>query len=222
MRVRGLTFLFVLAAAPGLFGSACVVDFLTNYEALGATGCQVGPFTVNNFSYTLVASTVNIPDTDITVTPVIGAGSFGLMFSSPDFDVTGNDFARYLLAYTWDPGDIRSLEDVLNTSTPVFPGVATITTDACEDSAFTGATCPTTDVTLVVFSNGNAATLTDTVGFSPGIGTVGIRDLIDMEANGASSEFTSFLNIVSTPEPSTLAEGLIALALITRRLCKRG
>ena len=207
----------VAICTTGLFAGPCVPDLLSNYEALGSGGCSVGPFNVKSFSYTLISSTVTIADTDITVTPIFGLGSFGLTFSSTKFDVSGTDSAKYLLAYTWDPGTVRSLEDILNTSTPVAPGFAQISTDACVDAAFSGASCSTFVDTIVVNHDGITPNLNASVAFSPTIGTVGIRNTIELDANGASSEFKDFSNILFVPEPSTVIGGLFAAALAFRR-----
>src|ERR1017187_5027637 len=43
---------------------------------------------------------------------------------------------NYLLAYTWDPGNIRSLEDILNNDPTTSPSQAKITTLDCEDGIF--------------------------------------------------------------------------------------
>jgi len=81
-----LSFLLALAA-PAAFATPCALGLLSTYEALGSAGCDLGPFTVKDFNYTLIASSVTIADTDITVTPIFGASSFGLTFSSSKFDV---------------------------------------------------------------------------------------------------------------------------------------
>jgi len=126
-----------------------------------------------------------------------------------------------LLAYTWDPSPIRSLEDILNTSTPVFPGLAKITTDACRDAAFSGTSCPTSIDTLVVSHDGITPNLVASVAYVPPIATIGIRNTIELDANGASSQFTDFTNLVFVPEPATFAGTLFAVALILIRLRKQ-
>jgi len=181
----------------------------------------MGPFTVKDFSYSSVSTNVAITDSDITVTPVFGPDSFGLLFSSTLWNISGSQFAHYLLAYTWDPGSIRSLEDILNTSTPVAPGVAKITTDACRDAAFVGAFCSTTVDTIVVSHDGITPNLVAAVNYSPPIGTIGIRNLIELDANGASSQFDSFSNTVFVPEAGSwlmVLGGLLVLVVRVRGL----
>jgi len=47
---------------------------------------------------------------------------------------------------------------------------------------------------------------------------LGIRDTIELDGNGASSEFTSFENLLTVPEPSTLEPCLLLAALVLGRL----
>ncbi len=220
--MRSTGFLVLLAiAAPGAFAIPCVTGLLSAYEALGSTGCGVGPFTVKDFSFSTISANFTILDTDITVTPVFGPSSYGLTFSSPKFNISGNQFAHYLLAYTWDPSSIRSLEDILNTSTPVSPGIAKITTDACRDAAFVAVVCGTTVDTIVVSHDGVTPNLLASVNYSPPIATIGIRDTIELDANGASSQFNDFSNLVIVPEPSALVGCLVGFAAMFVGLRRR-
>src|ERR1035438_375610 len=99
-----------ICSAPGLAATICGTDTLANYVALGSGGCQIGGLTVTGFSSPFVAGTVSIPDTSITVTPSVVGDTLGLTFSSSLFNLSGSDSAKYMLDYTWDPGDIRSLD----------------------------------------------------------------------------------------------------------------
>jgi hypothetical protein len=191
-----------------------MTDFLSNYIALGATGCQVGSLTVDNFSFTTIASTVTILASNITVTPVVAANTVELSFTSPQFNISGSDMAQYLLAYTWDPGDIRGMEDIMYANSPVFPGFASVTTLACKDAAFTGAVCPTSTATLLVTDNGITANLMDSTTFSPPIGIVGVRNTLELDANGASSEIGGFSNLLTVPEPATWLTGILTLGFL--------
>jgi hypothetical protein len=214
MRFVGLIAAILFSCAPPLTASPCATDLLSNYILLTSTGCQVGPLTVKDFTFNLIAATVVINASDITVTPVFALNRFGLDFSSNSFAVSGSNFAHYLLAYTWDPGDIRSLEDVLGDPVTA-PGLGKITTDICEDAAFVGAFCPTTAATTSVFDDGIAPVLFSSVAFSPFIGVAGIRDTIQLDGNNHGSvKLFDFTNqLVVAPEPATFAEGLLALAL---------
>src|SRR5262249_765932 len=114
MRLSRLLLLFTFTAVPSLFAGVCGTALLSVYDAPSFT-CDMGPFTLKNFSFSSISSTVTILDSDITVTPDFGVNSFGLTFSSENFRVTGSDFAKYLLAYTVDPGDIRGFLELMDT-----------------------------------------------------------------------------------------------------------
>jgi hypothetical protein len=163
-------------------------------------------------------TTVPIAASDIMVTPIVGAGTLELKFTSPRFDVSGADMTRDLLAYTWDPGDVRGLEDIMYANSPTFPGFASVNTLACKDAAFVGAVCPTSTASLMVSDNGLVANLTDSTTFIPSIGIVGIRNTLELDGNGARSQITGFSNVIFTPEPANWATGLIALGLLLARI----
>ena len=215
--MRLLSVLLLPAAAlatPVTPAVPCVVGSLSSYIALGSTGCQVGPLGVVNFSFApLTGNNVTILAGDVTVTPIVTSPVFGLQFSSPEFTAAENDIVRYLLGYTWDPGDIRSLDDVLS-DPPTPPGFAKITTDACIDAAFTDAVCPTSVATISVF-DGIGTQLTASLTFAPPVGTVGINNTIDLEGGGPAGSVTVnyFRNELTIPEPGTVLAGLIAVAL---------
>jgi hypothetical protein len=201
---------------------ACVTASLASYIALGGTGCQVGPLAVVDFEFTaLQGNTVTILPSDVTVTPVLSAPSYILQFSSPEFTASNSDVVRYLIAYTWDPGDIRSLDDVLN-DPPIPPGFAKITTDICVDAAFTNGICPTFVTTISVF-DGIGTQLTASVVFSPPAATLGIRNTIDLEGGGPGGSVTvnSFGSDVTVPEPGTALLGVLSVALAGLRWRKR-
>ncbi len=208
--------LLACAGAPRLSASLCVTDTLANYVA--SSGCTLGEFTLQGFTYMQISGTVTIPASSITVTPLISGDLRSLTFSSASFNLSFPDSSVYLLGYTWDPGDIRSFEDILNANSPVFPGFATIDTSLCENAAFTGATCANTIDTLQVTDNGISSTLTDTFVFSPGISIVGVRDRITLDATaGGSSEIASFVNQIVVPEPSAWLVAPLGLGWVWRR-----
>jgi hypothetical protein len=214
---RWLCFLAV-CSAPGVAGTICVTDTLANYQALGSGGCQIGGLTVKDFSYDFVSGTVTIPASSITVTPSTVGDTLGLTFSSAQFNLTGSASSVYRLAYTWDPGDIRSLEDILNNDPTVSPGLARITTLDCEDAAFTP-TCLTSTDTVVVLDDGIHPILTDSVSFLSPVGTLGIQNTIELDANTSGiAEFTSIENEITIPEPSTVPPCLLVALLMFRRL----
>lgn len=192
----------VLFAAP-----LCTTGTLASYEALGSGGCISGQLLVKDFVFSVLAAGGGadpIPDTAITVTPTSSApGTFGLNFASAGFTVTGARFIKYLIAYTWDSHDIRSMDDLLDIAvTP--PALVKITTDGCVGAAFIGTSCPAFIDTVTVSDDGITPVLFDKVTFPPmPVPVLGIRNTIDLEGNGASATFDSFTNEVTTPEPAT-------------------
>jgi hypothetical protein len=222
MRVSWLLpFLLVAAHAPRLSASICISAPLANYIRLGATGCQIGSLQAVDFSFTTISSTVSILAGDINVTPVVAGNTLELMFTSPKFNISGTDTAKYLLAYTVDPGDVRGMEDIMYANSPVFPGFASVTTLVCKDAAFTDAVCPTSTARLMTSDDGVTANLFDSTTFSPSIGTLGIRNTLELDANGMSSEIGGFSNVLITPEPATAVSGLFGFAWLCARHLRR-
>jgi hypothetical protein len=225
MRLIRLLFLLSFGAAPGLFAAACAPAALSVYDTSGFTCTQtLGPntFTVKDVTYSLISGTVAIADSDITVTPVFGSDTLGLMFSSSKFNVTGSDSAKYLLTYFWDPGDIRGFFDILDDPV-VPPGLAKIATDFCFNGEF-GVACPPATGTVTVFDNGTTSHLLDSSaplsGACEPLCTFGVQNTIELDGGGAggSAEFTDFVNdMVVSPEPGTWMGGWLVLALILPR-----
>jgi hypothetical protein len=208
-----------LQAAP----IACVQGSLLSYEGLGATGCTVGPVTVENFAFNVNSSSggaTPVTDSQITVTPQTGL-KFGLGFSSEGFSVTSGQSVEYLISYLWDPSDdISSIDDALDD--PVTPpGLVSITTNACVGVAFSGGSCSGTPVTLNVFDNGITSRTTDQATFAP-VEFLGVRKIIDLSgnSNGAAS-FNSDTNEITLPEPATWLSAAVALVLLGVGLARR-
>ena len=185
---------------------------LSNYTALPPAGCSVlGDVKVMDFSFALdPASTIAIDEEDITVEPlVLGNLQFGLRFRYGGFAVTVNDLLRFTITYAWDPADIRTLEDVLEINSPVFPGEARVDTEVCPGSTFP---CPSPVLTLFVRDNGVIHKLTDSVDISPPEVVMGVRNTFTLQANGASADFDSFDNRIHVvPEPGTALTALAGL-----------
>jgi hypothetical protein len=211
----------VASAAPLCIAGAS----LASYQALGAGGCMVdltSGIIVNDFSYTVLASSnpgVVTPNTAISVTPVFPApGRFGIDFTSTSFTLSGTDFVKYRIGFTWDP-DVRSADDLLETSTPVAPGFAKVTTTLCELFAFSGTSCSGTTATLNVSHDGITPLLTDSITFAPdNNGLLGVLNELELNGgNTGSSEIRGFANnITLVPEPSAFAAvaiGILTLAL---------
>jgi hypothetical protein len=201
----------------------CASANLATYIAAGATGCTVGPLAFRNFEFSVVSSgggAIPIGTMDVNVTP-LPVPEPGLDFASSGFSVTGSQFAQYLLTYTIDPGPPIIDGDALDlfTQTPTFPGLASITSMKCTGSSFSGIDCPGTLITQNVFHNGTTFSLMDIRTFAP-TDIVGVRTTIDLQANGANANFTSFSDSAhTTPEPASaiLVFAAIALGLLSGR-----
>ena len=215
---------FLLSLAATILGSfwgalgtpitpppACVAASLAQYLALGPAGCSVGEVAFNNFSFQVLAfggGAVPIGAGDIRVTPVAHGEQYSLSFSSAGFRVVGTQFVTYLLAYSIDPHPIIiTIHDEMETETPVFPGLASITTDLCVGRPFVEGSClpPGMLASMNVFHNGMAFRLRDSVTFASPQADIGVRNFISLLGNGTgSADFTRLTNgVVVVPEPAT-------------------
>jgi hypothetical protein len=203
-----LVLAFQLPATPCVAG-----DTLANYVLLGATGCTIGPQTVNNFSFSVVSvggGATAIADTDITVTPAFGVNLFGATFASSDFSVT-TGFVNYLIGFTWDSLPIRGMDDVLD------PGDVNILTDGCVGAAFVGSSCSGTAVSVTV----NPSQLTDSVFFSP-TAILGINNNISLNADQGTASFSSIEDdVFVTPEPASFLLAGLGLTLLAAGILRK-
>ncbi len=214
-------FVCALSTAVAAATPACVPGSFASYVALGAGGCTMGPFTVNDFGF--IVNSGPTPAT-IGVIPTTGTQMM-LAFSFTGASVSGSASANYTLTYNWDPGDIRSLGDILNDPV-VSPGNTTVTSVDCENSPFVGVTCPTTTDTVVVSDNGVTLNSPHQVNFAEGaVTSAGMMVTIALNGNGSgSADITGLTGVLTTPEPSTLALCLLfgaALAGAYRRRLQR-
>lgn len=233
MRTRILvTVGLLLGVAPPLFATpfvpppACVASTLDQYLLLGPAGCSVGDeVAFSGFSFAVVSAgggAIPIGASDIVITPTAADFASSLTLASTGFSVTGAEFATYQIGYTIDPHPILSgFDDVLDVSSPVFPGLASVTTDLCVGAAFTGTSCvfPGVADAVQVFHNGIVAQLVDSTTFMP-VAVLGVLNTIDLQANGASADFDSVTNTVTiVSEPGTwllIGSGLFGLGLLRR------
>lgn len=222
-------------ATPIFFAPACTTGSLASYIALGGGpngGCSIDTeVRFYDFSFTVLSSgggAVPVSASSIVVTPVLAGDARRLTFSSSGFSVIGSESVTYLLAYTVDPHPIiRGGRTFMDTFTPVAPGVASITTDLCIGAAFGGTlvtpTCAGGTATLNVFHDGISPQLSDSTTFSD-VADLGVRNTIELNANGASADFRSFTNdTVVSPEPATwllMTSGLLAIRSARRRLLR--
>jgi hypothetical protein len=223
-----LMLLAVAALAGGCLQAgpvACVPGgTLASYEALGATGCNVGPLLVNNFAFSVLSGSGSVTDSTIFVTPTHPSSRvYGLNFASTGFTVTGSGSVMYLVGYTWDPtDDIQSLDDVMDPPIATPPGFSKVTTTGCLQAAFTGAVCSTSTTTVTVSQDGITPHLTDSASFAA-VAVLGIRNVIDLEGGGTgSASFDSFSNEVTIPEPATGLTAVGCLALLALGCRRRG
>jgi hypothetical protein len=195
----------------------CVPGTLTSYLELPREGCTIsGDVKVMDFAFDVLAANGQpVTADDIQVTPVFGSAlRYGLILSSGGFSVAGDEFATYEIRYVFDPTDIRSLEDVMGVLSPVAPGKATIDTFVCPGGGFPS--CNAEALSIRVFHHGTEFDLRDSVKIDPPQRIVGVRHLIDLQANGASADFESLENAVFVvPEPATWMLMLAGSALLS-------
>ena len=194
---------FKLPATP-----TCIAGgTLASYQALGATGCTIGPQTVSNFTFSdsVSGGGTAASNTDILVTPTFGANFYGVQFAATDF-TTANGTVNYVIGFTWDSIPIVGMGDALD------PGNVDILTDGCEGAAFVGSSCSGTLTSVHVFPT----QLTDTVFFSP-IVTLGISNAIALTGPG---NFTSIENDAYViPEPAAFLLAVLGAAILAARRC---
>ncbi len=239
-------------ATPLVPGPTCSTASLATYIAMKG-GCILGELGFTNFSFTGMGSNV-VSASAVTVTPLFFAGdseslpTAGLSFSSPGFSVTGNQSATYFLDYSVDPHPIIvNFDDTLNTSSPVAPGVASISTNLCIGGPFapssssfargaslpgcgqTAGSPPSFSAALNVFDDGVTKQLFDTTGDFDPANFADVQNMIQLSANGASADFNHFSNSLEylpdthdthIPEPASyglIGGGLLVLWLAGKR-----
>jgi hypothetical protein len=215
LQVLFLAFL-LFATAESIHAAACVPALLSVYDVPSFT-CDFGPFTLKDFTFTLgptVGSPATVSDSGILVTPTTASLRYGLSFSSAGWSVTSGQKVTYFIVYTWDPGPIRSLEEVMN-DPPTGAGSSTVKTDACLGGAWVGCLFPMTSVTV-----SDPGSTSNSVSFTPPLdGIVGVQHTITMDATGGgTADILSFGSTAVIPEPGTMVGGLLALALTIAKL----
>jgi hypothetical protein len=233
-------YLFALGVVvlPVFTAAAPCSSFSTaqEYQDLGATGCTAGVFTIKNLSWTFDLGTtpendqlVEVPASQVFLTPIVSATNVGLAFSSDLFNLDGFEAINARLRYTIDPPppilDDFSLS--MDANSPVAPGFAIINADICAGSPLGPTGDPASEcnrgtrLNLQVFHLGGSNTLLlDSVEFPQPVNFVDVLLALDMRAKGATSQIgggAAVSNLVPEPGAGLLAAlGLAAIAGIRR------
>jgi len=202
----------VLILALQLPATPCIAGgTLASYQALGATGCTIGPQTVSNFTFSdsVSGGGTAASNTDILVTPTFGANFFGVLFAATDFS-TATGTVNYVIGFTWDSLPINGMGDALD------PGNVDILTNGCEGAAFVGSSCSGTLTSVHVFPT----QLTNTAFFSP-IATLGISNAITLTGPGNFNSIENDAYVV--PEPGNFMLAALGAAIVAawRHYCDR-
>jgi hypothetical protein len=207
--------LLFFAGAINSWSAPCTAGTLDTYIALGSTGCTVGQYLYANFGFSVLTDSggaVAVPASGVTVTPATAGASFGLSYSSPGFVVAAGQKIEYLLTYdTDDPPIIHGHSLDMATDPPVFPGIASITSEQCLGYDFVRNTCMGPTASETVFSNGITSTLMAEADFA-GVSLAGDRTTITLDASaGGAAEFLSLTDSSLTPEPGTAVPALLGI-----------
>jgi hypothetical protein len=211
-----IPFLFgVSYSAMGLPVPMCTSESLSDYEALGSTGCTIGDLTFSNFTYTPteIGGVTTPPASSVTVDPVSGlesgvtfaagwtAGQFQLEDSLINFTVscTGCSIDDWVLQIGGEGETGDGIVNVAETSPEVGSG-------------------------LVQSSVGNVTTGVGSGTFLPVSSLSVTKDILVYgggvpDTSSALSSVTNLFSTIATPEPSLLilCAGLLGLVPIARR-----
>lgn len=218
--VLGLAFL----VGSNLFATPCTSGTLASYIALNPTGCTVGLFTFQNFSFAVTSSSggpVLLTPSTIDLTPY-SDGTYGGVKFAGAFSLTGAQSVTYQIDWTIDPPPpiLHDLELYMDSETPVAPGTADITTTICAGALFVGLSCSGTLTSATVFHHGSfGSQLLDIATFSP-TKLLDLRTTIILDGHLTGSSQIGGFGINITPEPASFllaAAGLGALIFARRR-----
>jgi|GEM_PF-6946173 len=214
-------------------GYECVFDQVVGPDSL------LYDVTVRSVSYTFfdlnpLDPTAAVSPADIMVTPPTKIGE-ALGFSSMKFDIKGNQHVVFDFRYVVDPPPpvFPGFETELDTFTPKGGGTAVLETELCVDGFFKGGACSaggTTSfpiVTLKAFyisdpKGGDVFQLKDSVIFPTPARFISVHNILELKANGGTSQITGINNVagITVPEPMAallVGAGLIGLALLRWR-----
>jgi hypothetical protein len=222
LRLCGWLLLSLLV--PGAVSAApCLSGSFADYVALGASGCELGPVSVAQFSVEPGQSFASpIDPATVQVTPG-GSASVGTLTLT---------FAASAAA-----GELLELFFRMNVTAPVLvaagiaiasgsasgDGVVTATQDLCPDGLFSGNApigCSSTPETLIAFASESDALLSADVGLAGATFLDVFTDIaIDGGLAGAAGLGTVMLTFV--PEPDTGALVAVGLALVSLYRARR-
>jgi hypothetical protein len=223
MRRSVLAVIFALVPSV-VAASPCIPDSLAGYIGLGSSGCEVGLFTVSNFSNTTFDPTATpIPDASISVTPVVFPTGFRLDFG-PALAASAGEFFDALIGYHVISPLSPILASLGMTGASATPdGVVTAVEDICANGAFgpDPTVCSGTQTPpLIVFQDGfGNAELTASLLFGPASFFDVFTEIgIDAGPSGTASLTGAVSNqFTAIPEPSSLVLLGGGMLLLVRR-----
>ncbi|MBC7926450.1 MAG: hypothetical protein H7039_12405 [Bryobacteraceae bacterium] len=231
MSVRFAVLLLTFASTVPLLATPGSCTTRTAQQYQNSDGCFADPFTFKNFNWFNESgdNLVNVPSSQVLLTPSFSNGRIDVLISSDSFDVSGTDRIKVFLEYTIDPPppilDDFSLE--LFAQTPTNGGFAIITSLICVGDLFSNGCEGGTVRSLSVQNFGAGDPRTDigarTIRFG-GVSVLDTRTSIELVANGGRSQISGYGNTVipgaDTPEPATglvMAPVIAGLFLFARR-----
>ncbi|MCU0246166.1 MAG: PEP-CTERM sorting domain-containing protein [Bryobacter sp.] len=117
---------------------------LQQFVSFGWNGCSVGEFSLQNFRFETLTSTIGFPSNEVATASeitVLPPASFPgqVKFSSNDFFVTNGRSVTYRISYFIDPPPevLPGFDIELNANSPSGGGFAEINANVCAQSLFT-------------------------------------------------------------------------------------
>jgi hypothetical protein len=218
MKKLAATTLFVCSNAL-LFGTPCLPGSLQGYIDLGATGCQAGFVSFNNFAPVpgQAFATLIDPNT-VQVTPGGTNLSPRLVFSLNTGANAGQLFESIFRFAAH--GALTRAAIALGSPLATGDGAALGVLDVCPDGSFAGTSpsgCPTASASAIAFATAQSVQLSDARDFP----VSSFFDIfVDLTADGgiggSATLGTASVEIASVPEPSVawlIAAGLTAIGL---------
>lgn len=236
---RWILLCFGTAFATSAFAlpTTCVTGTYASYVSLGATGCQDGNATFNNFGtlgFTNSGGVSTIPTSDIIVIPggtaldptlrfEYGTLAASVITPAPEtVNVAGQIFSMgfaYQIAFT--EANLSSIQ-----MGETFSNTTSGSVSATKNAQIASGPVFTSTVTDGGVSNSANTTLAGNLATTSGTGIWTITDTVSLQAQTGSATQNSFENLYSSaaatsvPEPSTMliaAAVLLGLGMVRRR-----